>query len=181
MKNPETRKAGWKQRLSHEFIEYGINVCYLAIVFAAFTQYRRLLLAAHDITYTNYWFALIEAFILGKVIVIGDLIRLGRGFESKPLIFPTLYKTAVFTIFVAAFKILEHGIVALFRNGDFMAGLDEVFAKGQHEMLANTLMLFVALFPFFVIRELGRVFGQENVWTLFFQRNTGASVQPPAK
>jgi hypothetical protein len=40
-------------------------VIYLTIVFAAFTVYRRLLLSAHDISYTNYGFALIEALILG--------------------------------------------------------------------------------------------------------------------
>ena len=47
--------------------------CYLTLVFAAFTQYRRIVLAAHDITYTNYWVAVIEALILAKVIMIGDV------------------------------------------------------------------------------------------------------------
>ena len=41
--------------------EYWINVFYLTLIFAAFTQYRRFVLAAHDITYTNYWVAVIEA------------------------------------------------------------------------------------------------------------------------
>ena len=50
-----------KEVAKHELIEYGMNVAYLAVVFAAFTWYRRLILAAYDIEYTNYWFALIEA------------------------------------------------------------------------------------------------------------------------
>ena len=79
--------------------------CYLTLVFAAFTQYRRFLLAAHDITYTNYWVAVIEALILAKVIMIGDVLRLGRGLEQKPLIYPTLYKTVVFTLFVGVFTV----------------------------------------------------------------------------
>ena len=55
-----------KQKAKHELIEYAVNVAYLAIVFAAFTWYRRLILASYDITYTNYWFALIQALILGE-------------------------------------------------------------------------------------------------------------------
>ena len=101
-------------------VEYWINVCYLTLVFAAFTQYRRFLLAAHDITYTNYWVAVIEALILAKVIMIGDVLRLGRGLEQKPLIYPTLYKTVVFTLFVGVFTLVEHAIKGLWTGKGFM-------------------------------------------------------------
>lgn len=40
--------GGWKQKLSHEMLEYAVNVVYLAIAFAAFTQYRRLAPVAHE-------------------------------------------------------------------------------------------------------------------------------------
>jgi hypothetical protein len=85
MGSPDKKTDEWKERVRHELIEYAINVVYLALVFAAFTVYRRLVLAAHDITYTNYGVALIEALILGKVIMIGGVFRLGRGLEAKPL------------------------------------------------------------------------------------------------
>ena len=80
------------EKLRHELIEYAFNVVYLMLVFAAFTQYRRFLLAEYSITYTNYWLALIGALILGKVIMIGSVFRLGRWLEHKPLIVPTIYK-----------------------------------------------------------------------------------------
>ena len=101
-------KKGWKEKLVSEFTEYWINVAYLALVFAAFTQYRRIILAIHDVTYTNYWVSLIEALILAKVIMIGDVVGLGRGLEHKPLIYPTLYKTVVFCALIAVFRVVEH-------------------------------------------------------------------------
>ena len=52
-----------KRKARHELIEYAVNVVYLAVVFAAFTVYRRLILASYDITYTNYGVAVIEALI----------------------------------------------------------------------------------------------------------------------
>ena len=69
------KKDGILTRIFKEAVEYWIIVLYLAILFAAFTQYRRLLLTAYDITYTNYWVAAIKALVLGKVIMVGEALR----------------------------------------------------------------------------------------------------------
>lgn len=170
MNNPDKKKPDWKVRVRHELIEYGYNVIYLTLVFAAFTEYRRLILATHDIAYENYWVALIEALILGKVIMISGVFHLGRGLESKALIYPTLYKTIVFLVFVAVFKVIEHGIVGMWTGVGFMAGVAGFAEQGPQEVLANSLVVFVALLPFFGIKELGRVLGREKIQTLFFHR-----------
>ena len=166
-----------KGKLRQELIGYGINVIYLTLVFAAFTVYRRLLLAAHDISYANYGVSLIEALILGKVIMIGDVLRLGRGLETKPLIYATLYKTTVFCVLVAVFKIVEHGIKGLWKGEGFVKGAAEMVTNGFQELLANTLVVFVALLPFFAFRELGRMLGRKTIWDLFFRG--GVSTVPP--
>ena len=49
MGSADPKSRGWKDKISHEMVDYAINVAYLALIFAVFTQYRRLLLAAHDI------------------------------------------------------------------------------------------------------------------------------------
>jgi len=163
-------KASAKQRVKHELIEYGVNVVYLTLVFATFTNYKRLVLAAHDIVYTDYWVALIQALILGKVIMIGGLFGLGRGLESKPLIYPTLYKTLVFTLFVAAFKVIENTITGLISGEGFAAGLAELSGQG-YLLLANSLVILIAFIPFFGIKELARVWGDKQLMALFFSRN----------
>ena len=170
MSSPDKKRKSLKEIIFHEMVEYWVNFCYLAVVFAAFTQYRRFVLAAHDITYTNYWVAVIEALILAKVIMIGAVLRLGRGLEKKSLIYPTLYKTVTFTVFVAVFKMIEYMIKGLWKGQGFMGGLEEFFGKGTHELLANSLVVFVAFFPFFGVKELGRVLGREKIGALFFRR-----------
>jgi len=40
-------------KIRHELLEYCLNVIYLTLVFASFTVHQRLVLAAHDIIYTN--------------------------------------------------------------------------------------------------------------------------------
>jgi hypothetical protein len=174
MSGSDKKKGSLKEKVVHEVVEYWINVCYLAFVFAAFIQYRRFLLASYDITYTNYGFAVIEALILAKVIMIGDVFRLGRGLERKPLIYPTLYKTVVFTLFVAVFTLIEHGVKGLWKGDGFTSGIVDFLGKGSHEILANSLVVFVAFIPFFGIKELGRVLGQDKIRALFFRGRTEA-------
>lgn len=84
MGSSDTKTAELKDKIRHDMIEYGINVIYLTLVFATFTEYRRLILAAHDIVYMDYGVAFIQAVILGKLIMIGAVFRLGRGLEAKP-------------------------------------------------------------------------------------------------
>ena len=170
MSSPDKKNVHLKRRIFREVSEYWMNVCYLAIVFASFTQYRRLILAAHDITYTNYWAAVIEALILAKVIMIGSVFRLGRGLERQPLIYPTLYKTVMFTLFCGLFAIGEHAVKGLWQGEGLMAGLAELFGKGTHELLANSLVVFVAFIPYFGVKELGRVLGEDKIRALFFRR-----------
>jgi hypothetical protein len=164
------KKGNLKKKIVHELVEYWINVVYLALVFAAFTQYRRFILASHDITYTNYGFAVIEALILAKVIMIGDVVRLGRRLEQKPLIYPTLYKTAVFVVFVGIFTVLEHVIKGLWNGKELTELFGNFLGKGPNELLANSLIVFVAFIPYFGVKELGRVLGQDKIRALFFRR-----------
>jgi hypothetical protein len=170
MNSTDKKKRSLKEKIFHEMAEYWINVCYLTLVFAAFTQYRRFVLAAHNITYTNYWVALIEALILAKVIMVGDVVRLGRRLEHKPLIYSTLLKTVVFSLFVGAFTIIEEMIKGLWKGEGLTGGLIELLGKGNHELLAGCLIVLVAFIPFFAFRELARVLGDGKIWALFFRR-----------
>lgn len=173
--HPERMK--WWDRIIHEIGEYALIVIYLTLVFAAFIQYRRLILAAHDITYTNYGIAVIEALILGKLIMVGALFRLGRGLEEMPLIVPAVYKTVLFSLLVAVFTVVEHAIKGLWMGNGLAAGVMRFLEKGFHELLAGSLVIFVALLPFFAIRELGRVIGTDKMWALFFRGSTGQKVE----
>jgi hypothetical protein len=177
MSSPDKQKGNWKKKFFHELAEYWINVLYLTLVFAAFTQYRRFILASHDISYANYGFAVIEALILAKVIMIGDVFRLGRGLENKPLIYPTLYKTVVFTLFVAVFTVCEHLIKGLWKGTELMGGFAEFLRIGPHELLANSLVVLAAFFPFFGVKELGRVLGPDKIQALFFRRRADLRIE----
>jgi len=168
--NPIKESAGWKQRIKHELLVYWANVVYLAIFFGVFTWYRRLILAEYRITYLHYGWAVIEALILAKVILVGDALRLGRGFEGKPLILRVLDKAVVFSLFVGLFAVLEHVIEGLMHGKGFAEGIHKILAEGKDELLARCLLTFFAFIPFFAFKELGRAMGNGKLRELFFSR-----------
>ena len=108
--------------------------------------------------------------------MIGAVFRLGRSLEDKPLIIPALYKTVLFSLLVVAFTIVEHAIKGLWMGEGLAAGVMNFLDKGFHELLAGSLVIFVALLPFFAIRELGRVIGTDKLSMLFFRGSKGQKV-----
>jgi hypothetical protein len=165
------QKTGRKERIIGEFIRYWINFVYLAVVFGLFAWYRRLILAEYDIKYLKYGVAIIEALVLAKVILFGDMLGLGREFKNKPLIYPTLYNSIVFSLFVGLFAIVEHTIGGLIHGKGPFAGVAELRAQGWYELLARSLITFVMFIPFFAFRQLAKAFNEEGkLGKLFFRK-----------
>lgn len=91
---------------------------------------------------------------------------LAAASSKKPLIVPTLYKAVVFTFLVVVFHLVEHATKGLCQENGLATFLD----RGYHELLAGFLVIFVALIPFFSVRELGRVPGEDKIRALFFRK-----------
>jgi hypothetical protein len=179
MNDVNKKKASWKQKVFHEMIEYYINVMYLAVFFGLFTWYKRLILAHHQIIYLDYGVGVIEALVLAKVIMIGDVLRIGRRFRDWPLIYPTLFRAVVFGVWVGLFKVLEQTVLGLLRGKGLAGGFEEIMGRGKYELLADSLVTFFAFIPFFAFRELGRVLGEGKLSELFFRRRTATESNLP--
>ena len=172
MNTMNEKKKGLKQAIFHELIRYWLIVLYMTIFFGAFASYRRLLLAHYGISYEDYGIAVIRALVLAKVVLVAETLRLGRGYEEKPLIVPTLYKTFLFTVCVAVFDIAE-GLVRGFMGGLGSIAVDDVVSRFNYEWLSRALVIFFAFLPLFAVGELRRVLGK-GVTDIFFQRRSAA-------
>jgi len=95
---------------------------------------------------------------------------LAAASSKKPLIVPTLYKAVVFTFLVIVFHLVEYATKGLWQGNGLAGGLATFLDRGYHELLAGFLVIFVALIPFFSVRELGRVPGEDKIRALFFRK-----------
>ena len=171
----EERPAGLKRRVLSEMIEYYFDFLYLAFFLVAFNFYRRLILAEYDITYMNYGIPLLEAAALAKIIMIGDMVPMGHGFQRRPLIIPTVARSVLFAIYVLIFALIEHTVTGLIHGKGWMAGLLEIERKGRDELLAKTIIVFAAFIPFFAFKELEKVLGKDRLRSLFWRNPHAAS------
>jgi len=165
------KHAELKARAAEEFRVFAITALYLWVFLGSFTVYRRLILAESGVTYLHYGFALIEALIIAKVVLIGKMFGFTRRFEDKPLIVPVLYKSLLFGIFVLLFGIVEHVVEGWFREQGLWGGLHDIGEIGADEIGARVLMLMVAFVPFFAFWELGRVIGTRKLAAFFFSNS----------
>jgi hypothetical protein len=163
-----TPRANLKSKALHEAKKFFWIFIYLWLCFALFVLYKSLILAEHHIDYTGYGFALVKALVLGKVILVAEGLHLAQRHKEKPLIYPTLYQSFVFFVLLVLFSMLEHIVRGFFAHKPITESLSEIGGGSLPAILAEALVMFVVLVPFFAFREIGRVLGENKLYHLFF-------------
>jgi len=163
-------KASLKEKLVQEMKEMLVIFLYLALFFCTFTTYRRLVMREVGVSYFHYGFALLKALVLAKVVLLGQYARLGKIFDDRPLIVPTLYKVVLFSLFTLVFEILEHAVGGLLDGKAMRDALREISGVGRDELLARTLTVLSAFIPFFAFTETGRRLGEGKLSEMFFKK-----------
>jgi hypothetical protein len=175
MQADSPKHTSLKEKAVEEFKLFWIIALYLAVFLGSFTVYRALVMKELGVPYLHYGFALVEALIIAKVILIGQAFGLGKRFERGLLILSVLYKSILFGVFVFLFGILEHVVEALIHKSGWAGFVQGVSELGLYELLARVVMLIVAFVPFFAFWEIGRVLGPGRLSELFFSRQGAGS------
>ena len=166
----DTSHRTLKQKAYHELKEFFSIALYLWVILALFQLYRSLLLSEEHISVVAHqWFAVINALALGKVLLIAKALHLGDWADARPLIYPTLLKSALFTIVLACFKILEDAGLGMYRGKSFQQSIADLGGGTLNGILCVSLILFATLIPFFVVTELQGVLGEGKLMQLFFR------------
>src|SRR5271165_3153393 len=110
-----------KQKAKHELRDMLELTVYLAFFFCALAVYDMLLLNQYDVVNWNFGFALINALVITKVIMIGEHAKLGRKHENKPVLISAVWKAVVFGLLVLAFHVVEEVIKRLLHGAETAA------------------------------------------------------------
>jgi len=164
-----------KQRAYHEFKEGLIIVLYLWAVFGLLVLHKSMILAEHHIDFAYHGLAIINALALAKVMLLVRHLHLGDQLKKAPLIYPTVLKSALFTIVLACFKILEDAVIGFFRHESFRQSNTEFGGGTWQGILTLALLVFAMLIPFVGYGELGRVLGEGKLEMLFFRPRSSES------
>jgi hypothetical protein len=157
-----------KQKTYHEMKEFFVIAWYLWLVFALLILYKSVILSENHIPFAAHGLALLNALALAKVMLVAQELHLADQFKGAPLIYPTLFKSAVFAIVLGFFKILEEWAVGWYHGKSFSESVTSIGGGTLMGILSLILLLAVLLIPFFGFTELRRVFGEDKLVKLFF-------------
>ena len=110
----------------------------------------------------------VAALILGKAVLIADLLPMINRFPNKPLIYNVAWKTVIYLLLSAVIHYLERLIDFCRQTGSFVAGNKELLAKiiWPH-FWAIQIILFVLIAMYCTMHELVRVIGREKAMRIF--------------
>lgn len=160
-----SRARQLKDRAIHEAREFFRIFMYLWVMLSLFALYASLLEARTDTRYVAFSFALLEAFIGAKVILVGQNWSIIRKYEDRPLLYPTMYKSFAFLLLMVWASVIEKCVDCQIHHKPILMTL----MSGTHlpVILAKDLVIFLSLIPFFAMREIARVEGDNLIYRLF--------------
>jgi hypothetical protein len=167
---PIPQQRHLRERAYDEFKRFIVIFLYLWVVFGLLSIHKSLVLSQRHLDYPEHAFAIINAFIFAKVLLIGEHFHLGTRFNHKPLIYPILHKCFLFTVVLICFHIAESVLVGVWHGNTLTDSLPPIVGSGLKGILSVGVMCFVVLLPFFAFREIGRVVGRMELSALIFTR-----------
>ena len=167
------KKAQLKEKAISEAKKFAVIVGYLWVLFVLFEIHKLTILRGESpATPLGYriGFALINALILGKIILIAEAFHFGERLKDSPLVYAILFKSAVFSALLVCCDILEDVLAGVFHNKTIAQSIPALGGGGLEGILLVGLMVFIVLIPFFSFREVARVVGEDQLLSLIFKR-----------
>jgi hypothetical protein len=113
--------------------------------------------------------ATVAALILGKAVLVADLLPFINRYPDKPLIYNVGWKTTIYVFVAMVVHYLERLVDFSRQAGGLVAGNDKLLAEiVWPHFWAIQILLVVLIFMYCTTRELVRVIGPEKVREMFF-------------
>jgi len=111
----------------------------------------------------------IASLILGKAVLIADMLPPINRYPHKPLAYNIIWKTMIYLVMASIIHYVERLIDFWRQAGGVAAGNEKLLTEivWQH-YLAVEIILFLLILMYCTVRELARVIGKEKMLRLFF-------------
>ena len=155
--------------LKKEFLELLPPTIYFFVALHIVAFIRVLMLEGTGLTPSSSISIAVAALILGKAVLIADMLPLINRFPNKPLIYNVAWKTVIYWLLSAVIHYLERLIDFWRETGGFVAGNQKLLSEiiWPH-FWAIQIILFVLIAAYCMVHELVRMIGKEKALRIFF-------------
>jgi hypothetical protein len=163
-----SRSGNLKAKAAEEFRRFVGLFVYLWILFAVFAINQGIVLRQHNIAWSMQGMAFINALVFAKVMMLFEMFDPGRWLRTRPMIYPILYESFLLMILFLVVHVIEKVVEGAFRGNTIVDSLPDIGGGGLVGLLSAAVIMFVALTPFFALRNLSFALGADRLHALLF-------------
>lgn len=161
--------SSWTGKIKEEFKKVLPPTIFFFIILHIVALIRSLMLKETGVEATTTASVLISSLILGKSVLIADMLPFINRFPDKPLVWNVSWKTLMYAIVALVIHFFE-------RLYDYWKETPSL-AAANHELLTHIswprfwaiqILLVTLIFNYCVIAELARALGKSRLKTMFF-------------
>jgi hypothetical protein len=157
-------------KLKEEFLKMVPPTVFFFIALHIIALVRSLLTSGSGLPPSSTAQIALSALILGKAVLVADMLPAINRFPQKPLAYNIVWKTVIYFAVASTIHYLERLYDATKQAGSV--------AAGNHKLLSEIvwphfwgiqIVILVVILNYCAIRELGRALGEERIFRLFFR------------
>lgn len=162
-------KPALTTRLLEELRRYALVSTYLFVCFSVLLLFRDSA-SGMEQGGLNYGLALVKALVLGKFLLIGDIIKAGSRADAQPLLHRVLWKSLAMLVVLIVLVCIEELVVGWFHDQTLAQTVREFRERRWLQDLAPILMMLLVLIPLVGISEIYRQLGPDKFRALWLDR-----------
>ncbi|MBN8999491.1 MAG: hypothetical protein J0H54_08855 [Rhizobiales bacterium] len=163
-------RRGLRHRVVAEVRLFLVLFIYLWLLLGLFVLNEGVVNRQHGDAFVFQGFALLNALVLAKIMMVAEHFDYSRWLRREPLILTILFEALVCTGLFLAFHIVERSLVAAWHGRPITADAISVGGGGLFGLAIVVIILFVSLLPFFAFKHVTRVIGRERMQQLLLSR-----------
>lgn len=167
----DSRRQIAKQKVKHELQEWTAMFVYLWVMFGLFALHQSILLAQEHQNFRLQGFALINALVLSKIMLLAEGLRFAQGGPQSRPIATIVKKSLAFALLLIVFHVVESIIVGVASGKTVAASFPELAGGHLKGIVSLAIIMSVSLVPFFAFREVSRELGEGRLLRLLFERS----------
>jgi len=157
-----------KAKAAEELRRFVVLFVYLWILFGVFALNQGIVLRENGIAWTMQGLALVNALVFAKVMMLFEMFDPGAWLRRRPLIYPILYESFLLMVLFLIVHVIEKVVEGVIRGNTVVGSLPSIGGGGLVGLVSASVIMFVALTPFFAVRNLSYALGADRLYALLF-------------
>ena len=150
-------------KFGSEIKRYLFISLYLFICFSILMLYEKSQGPEQEVSLVNFGLAAGKALLLGKFILIGEVIRTGMRISVPTIVHRIAWRSIAMLVVLLIFKVLEELIIGMIHSVSISEMLTELSEMSWLDLLAPPLVMLLILIPMIAFIEFSHALGEERL------------------